>query len=341
MLPPFPEQKRIVTKIEELFSDLDAAVEALKKAQAQLKRYRQSVLKTAFEGKLTEAWRRKNNDELEPASILLAQIQEERRTAFGKKYKQPAPVDTTGLPELPKGWAWANIGQVSEIDVGFAFRSHEFVNSGIRLLRGENLEPGALRWEDVKFWPTDRVSEYEHLLVRQGDIILAMDRPLISTGLKIARARKCDIPCLLVQRMARFRFVDERMVGFVYYMLQTHEFIRHCLGKQTGTQLPHISGGQIAAFVLPMPPLAEQDQILQNIESRFSLAEKAEEIIDQSLKQASRLRQSILKRAFEGKLVPQNPKDEPAEKLLERIKAEKAKIESENKGKRATKKPKE
>ncbi len=221
-LAPRNEQKRIVAKIEQLFSDLDAGVAALERAKANLKRYRAAVLKAAVEGKLTEQWRA-DNPPAEPAAELLKRILAERRAkweqqqlaaykAKGKKppknwrnkYKEPAEADTDTLPALPKGWCWATVDQFSFVDVGFAFKSKEFTDSGIRLLRGDNMEPGALRWTNTKYWPADKISGFEHLLVNEHEIILAMDRPLISTGLKIARTTTRDIPCLLVQRMATF-----------------------------------------------------------------------------------------------------------------------------------------
>jgi type I restriction enzyme S subunit len=116
VLPPAPEQRRIVAKIEELFSQLDAGVEELKKAKAQLKRYRQSVLKAAFEGKLTEEWRRQRANRQEPTETvqeLLDRIREERKKALGKKYKEPPPLDTFELPDLPEGWAWASLDELA------------------------------------------------------------------------------------------------------------------------------------------------------------------------------------------------------------------------------------
>ena len=137
-VPPLPEQHRIVAKIEELFTKLDAGINALHKVQAQLKRYRQSVLKAAFEGKLTDAWRAEHQDEIEPASVLLERILKERREkweseqleqmkAKGKipkddkwkaKYKEPATPDTSELPELPRGWVWTTVGSIGVIASG-------------------------------------------------------------------------------------------------------------------------------------------------------------------------------------------------------------------------------
>jgi type I restriction enzyme S subunit len=354
-LAPLPEQHRIVEKIEELFSDLDAGVASLERAKANLKRYRASVLRSAVEGRLTEDWR-KEHPQTEDGQILLDRILRERRERWEKdqlaqfkkkgkeppknwqsKYEEPSAPDTSELPELPEGWVWATVEHCSFVDVGFAFKSSEFADEGIRLLRGENMEPGALRWKDVRYWPTDKVDGYEHLLLSEGDIVLAMDRPLVSAGLKIARAKETDLPALLVQRMARLRVMTEVHTAFLFVTMQTQRFITHLLGEQQGTQLPHISGNSIQEFLIPLPPLAEQDQIVALVEERLSQIDSAEKTIVSELIRSKRLRQSILKRAFEGKLVPQDPKDEPASVVLERIKATREADQPRKKSKKATK----
>jgi len=338
--PPLPEQHRIVTKIEELFTQLDAGVASLKKTQAQLKQYRQSVLKSACEGKLvpTEAeLARAEGREYELAEVLLEGILNKRRIKWWeenknkKKYVELFEPRIGNSINLSDGWVLASIDQICFLDVGFAFKSSEFCTEGIRLLRGDNIEPGSLRWTNVRYWPKEKLASYENLLVRERDIILAMDRPLISSGLKIAKAKATDLPCLLVQRMARFRFIEPEMTEFIYYSFNVQTFINHLLAGQTGTQLPHISSKGISTYLIPIPPLAEQHRIVAEVERRLSVADQIETTIDQSLKQAERLRQSILKKAFEGKLVLQNSDDEPANVLLERIKEKKVKREIEEK----------
>jgi type I restriction enzyme S subunit len=340
---PLPEQRRIVAEIEKQFTRVEAGVAALRRVQANLKRYRAAVLKAACEGRLvpTEAELHRQrvgrvpspgvgsvkakgkaasteptstDTPFETGEALLARIVTERhqnwlaRRSPGEgrqgrgQYKEPAAPETAGLPQLPEGWTWASVAQLSFLDVGFAFKSAEFVRSGIRLLRGENLEPGRMRWSDTRFWPEAKLDEFRQLLIREGQIVLAMDRPLISSGLKIARARGDDLPCLLVQRMARFRPIVEVMTSYLFTALNTHRFIRHLLGGQTGTQLPHISGEGIQSFPIPLPPLAEQTRIVAEVERRLSVVEELESVVTANLQRANRLRQSILKKAFTGEL---------------------------------------
>jgi type I restriction enzyme S subunit len=302
-LAPFVEQEHIVAEIEKQFTRLDQAVASLRRLQGHLTRYKASVLKAACEGQLVP---QDENDE--PASELLARILAERRAQWeaanpGKMYKEPAGVDTAGLPELPEEWVWTILEKVSLLDIGSAFKSKEFSAHGIPLLRGDNIEPGSLRWENTKYWPIEKLDPFRYLLITEGDIILAMDRPLISSGLKIARAKAKDLPCLLVQRMARFNPVEKRITEFLYLALQTENFVRHLQKGQTGTQLPHISGKGILSFVFALPPLAEQNRIVAEVEQRLSVVAAMEQAITANLSRAERLRQSILHRAFTGRLV--------------------------------------
>lgn len=365
-LPPLNEQKRIVAKIEELFSELDAGEESLRRARHQLGIYRQSLLKQAFEGKLTAHWRTQNPDKLESPDQLLIRSQAERQARYeqqlkeweaatqewvksgkaeGKSKKPRKPKETlplddeilAGLPSLPSHWSWVTLGELAETSVGFAFKSKEFRKTGIRLLRGDNIEPRSLRWANAAHWSEDNLKDYADLLVSEGDIILAMDRPVISSGLKVAMAKFHDVPCLLVQRVARISGVDGVENRFLLSLIDQQRFINHCLGHQTGTQLPHISEGQIRAYPVPLCSLPEQQEIVRLLDEQFEAIAQNEREIDAALKRSEALRQSILKRAFTGHLVPQDPADEPAPTLLARIQSERAQSPKPNR-KRLSKK---
>jgi type I restriction enzyme, S subunit len=214
------------------------------------------------------------------------------------------------------------VSQLALLDVGFAFKSSEFSTEGIPLLRGENIEPGRLRWNDVRFWPEARVNGYEHLLVEAGEIILAMDRPLISSGLKIARAKATDVPCLLVQRITRFKMVNPSMTEYTYYNLQLNRFIADLTTGMTGSDLPHITGDGLAKYTIGLPPLAEQQEIVRRVDALFKTADALEARYRKAKAHIDKLTQSILAKAFRGELVPQDPNDEPASVLLEKIRQE-------------------
>jgi type I restriction enzyme S subunit len=306
LLPVAPpdEQRRIVARIEELFSRLDAGVAALRHAKAQLQRYRQAVLAAAVTGQLTQAWREQHPD-TEPAEELLERILEQRREQWdGKgKYRDAlGPDSPSELPEIPANWIWTTLDSLCISKVGNAFKSAQFKDAGVRLLRGENIEPGALRWANTRYWPESNIAEFQDLLVDQGDVIIAMDRPLISSGLKVAVAKKEDTPCLLVQRVTRLRPIDSITSTFIFTNINTKRFVDQLIGNQTGTQIPHITEKGIRCFAIPLPPLAEQHQIVAEVEARTTAINHLEAELDRQITRSNRLRQSTLKTAFCGQL---------------------------------------
>ena len=340
-IAPLAEQSRIVAKIEELFSDLDAGVAALKRAKANLKRYRASVLKAAVEGKLTEQWRAKH-PATEPASALLARILKERRLKWEadqlakfaaakkeppkywkEKYVEPTPPDTTGLPELPDGWCWARFGQLAQFQNGRAFPSKEYATQGEKLLRPGNLfADGTVRWSEKnsRFMPAEWSATYPNYVVRGNELVMNLTaQSLADEFLGRICLTSPDESCLLNQRLARITPLDGLDKRFALYLLKSSIFRRFVNGLNTGSLIEHMFTSQLEMCCVPLPPLDEQKEIVQEVERRFSIVEGNDVQLDSNLARATRLRQSILKRAFEGKLVPQDPKDESASALLERL----------------------
>jgi type I restriction enzyme S subunit len=340
-LPPLPEQYRIVAKIEELFTELDAGVELLKKLKVKLKRYRQAVLKAAVEGNLTKEWREANQGKLEPASILLERILKQRREkweaeqlakmkAQGKtpkddswklKYKEPVAPDTSELPELPDGWCWQSFGQAFNVYVGatpsrkrldFWEGTIPWVSSGeVAFCRIYNTE------EKITQLGLENSSTEIH---PPGTVLLGM----IGEGKTRGQVAILDIPACHNQNSAAIRVSETGMPPeYIYYFLEGEYERTRKLGS--GNNQPALNKNRVQLMVFPCPPLKEQYKIAEELQLKFSITDQLEKTIDSNLKRAEKLRQSILKQAFEGKLVPQDPNDEPAEKLLERIKAEKAK----------------
>jgi type I restriction enzyme S subunit len=322
-LPPLPEQQRIVSKIEELFTKLDAGVDALKKAKEQIKRYRQAVLKYAFEGKLTEEWREANMDKLESASVLLERIKEERKKKLGKKYRELAPIDTSELPELPKVWVWVRLGEICHTATGGtpSRKVSSFYCGNISWLKSGELNDGIIYDSEEKITEIALNSSSAKIFPR-GTILIAL------YGATVGKLGILGINAATNQAICGI-YINKKILIQKYLFYFLHSYRKNLLKKRFGGAQPNISQSIIKDIILPLPPLTEQQHIVEEIERRFSVADEIEKIIDNSLKQADRLRQSILKKAFEGKLVPQDPNDEPAEKLLERVIKEK--LDSKNK----------
>jgi type I restriction enzyme S subunit len=308
MIPPLAEQERIVTAIEEAFSKLDAGEAGLRTVRQLLKRMQDAILTAAVTGRLVP-----QDPTDTPAAKLLADL-------------NAGPADTAGLAYIPDGWAGVALGDLAEVISGPAFKSTQFkeAGEGTRLLRGENIEPGQLRWRDTRTWPDALLPGHEHLHVEVSDLILAMDRPVISTGLKLAPVRPADLPALLVQRVARIRPKTDCLRSFLLITMQHSRFVSHLLGGQVGTQLPHITLKGIREFTLACPGPEEMARIVAEVERQLSFVEACERAVDVGLARSAGLRRSVLKAAFEGRLVPQDPSDEPASVLLERIRAERA-----------------
>lgn len=149
------------------------------------------------------------------------------------------------------------------IQTGFPFKSRNYSDdpSDPKLLRGDNVAQGQVRWEGVKRWPKAETSGVEQYWLQEGDVILAMDRPWIEAGLKYCVINREDLPCLLVQRVARLRGKEQLDNGFLRYVIGSQSFTEYVLAVQTGTAVPHISTKQIQSYRLDLPPLSEQRAI--------------------------------------------------------------------------------
>ncbi|MFH0948004.1 MAG: restriction endonuclease subunit S [Elusimicrobiota bacterium] len=317
-IPPLPEQKRIVKKLEELFKELDEGVETLKKMQEQLKQYRQSVLKHAFEGKLTENWRKKNKPE--PASVLLEKIKEERKKK-DKNYKELPPIDITTLPKLPTDWEWTRVGDIFNIETGSTPSTNNI----------EYWENGNIYWvtpKDLSYLKNPFISNTERKITQKGlkncsTKIVPKNSIIISTRAPIGYIAILASEMCFNQGCKALVSNNNKLTPMLYYYYLLTTKVIEMNGLGSGSTFKEISKNSLSGICLPITSISEQQQIVKEIESRFAMADELEKTIEQSLEQADTLRQSILKSAFEGKLVPQDPNDESAEILLERIKKEK------------------
>ena len=326
-LPPLPEQHRIVAAIEKQFTRLDASVTALKRAQANLRRYRASVLKSACEGTLvpTEAeLARAEGRDYEPAEALVERILAERRARWESqekrrgKYKEPVSPDSSDLPELPEGWVWSSLGQCFGVFVGATPRRarKEYWNGEIAWVSSSevsfsriNETRESITHEGIKNSSTD--------LHPKGTVLLGM----IGEGKTRGQVSILDISACNSQNSAAIRVSESGMSPeYIFYYLWGQYQVTRKIGS--GNNQPALNKSRVQEICFPLPPLIEQHRIVVEVERRLSVIQQSEVAVEACLARAERLRQSILKQAFSGQLVPQDPNDEPASVLLERVKAE-------------------
>jgi type I restriction enzyme S subunit len=399
-IPPLNEQRRIVAAIETQFTRLDAAVAALERTRANLKRYRAAVLKAACEGRLvpTEAeLARAEGRDFESGDQLLARIYAAARDATASHHRgarspntasrrsprggerpaltpislvnqaeQPAPFQpplgglsglsagtlaprgdgrddpmrnvgdstnnraprlkyATALPgDLPEGWAWAKVNQVGQVKLGRQRSPDHHSGPHMRpYLRVANVFEARLDLGDVmemNFTP----SEFEQYKLEYGDILLNEGQSIELVG-RPAMFRNEIVGACFQNTLVRFRAFDEidRHFALIVFRAYLHGGGFQRIARWT-VNIAHLGAERFANLVFPLPPLAEQHRIVAEVERRLSVVDDLEKTIEANLKRAERLRQAILARAFAGNLVPQDPTDEPASVLLERIRAERA-----------------
>lgn len=344
LLPPFDEQKRIEDKVDELVSELDAGVAELKAAQAKLTQYRQSLLKAAVEGALTADWRAeraKRGEATETGTQLLERILAERRKRWeakqlarfkeqGKtppkgwqdKYPEPVKPDTTDLPQLPDGWVWASLEQLSEIQGGIQKQpARAPVKNKFPFLRVANVARGRLVLDEIHEIELFE-GEPERLILEMGDLLIVEGNGSLS---EIGRCALWDgsIPNAVHQNhLIRSRPILMQS-AFVEALLNSLWGINQMTKLAATTSgLYTLSVGKISQITLPVPPLEEQEQIVNQLSA--AVVELGNQLLatETALRQAAAQRKNILKSAFSGQLVPQDPNEEPANVLLERIRAE-------------------
>ncbi|HEY6871641.1 MAG TPA: restriction endonuclease subunit S [Geobacteraceae bacterium] len=327
---PFPiapkqQQQRIVAEIEKQYSRLDEAVTALKRIQANLKRYKAAVLKVAVEGKLTEQWRKEHPD-VEPADQLLKRILAERRAkweaeelakmkakgtkpkddSWKKKYKEPAGPDTANLPELPEGWVWARAEQVSDFitkgTTPAATKMYE--GSGdIRFIKVYNLTfSGRLNYNYKAAFVDQSVHEEElaRSKVVAGDVLInIVGPPLGQVSVVPAEIKEANIN----QAIARIRSLNGVLNRFLAFTLMTESVMSWAIKRaKTTAGQSNLTLELCRDLPIPLPSFVEQGQIAAEIDRSLSVAEELETTIETNLKRAERLRQTILQRSFSGVL---------------------------------------
>jgi type I restriction enzyme, S subunit len=380
LLPPRREQSRIVEKLEELLSDLDAGVAELKAAQRKLMQYRQSLLKAAVDGTLTADWRAarlaslsprvrragrtgvreapatwsansrhplpipspgmREGVEAETGAELLQRILAERRSRWeqkqlarfaeqGKtppkgwqsKYPEPVAPDTDGLPELPEGWVWARLGQLLDsLTSGSRDWAPYYGRGNCTFVMAQNVRP----WRpDFSFRQLVDPPLNDRDRLRSK---IAMDDILVTiVGANTGQTCRVDLELedhFVCQSVALLRPTESSMSEYINAVLNSEEHGQKQLRDMNyGAGRPHLSFDQLESVLLPLPPLSEQQAIIAALEDRSRKISIVDEDIHQAHRQAAAQRKNLLRAAFAGQLVSQDPGDEPASELLARIRA--------------------
>lgn len=352
-VPPLEQQKLIITKIEELFSELDSGIVSLKTAREQLKIYRQALLKHAFEGKLTEQWRKDNADKLETPEQLLTRIQTERESRYqqqlndwkqavkdweakgkeGKKPSKPKKLaalknisksELSELTPLPIGWSYVRLGHLIDEPTYGTSAKCEYDSGNTGVLRIPNIKSDAIDDGDLKFASFDE-GEVKHFALEEGDLLTIRSNGSISLVGACALVKEKDTKYIFAGYLIRLRPNQSSIhPSFLLAVLTSHLLRRQIETAAKSTSgVNNINSGELQNLIIPIPTIQEQNELLKHLDTSTPSINATELEIEKQLLKSETLRQSILKKAFSGQLVPQDPNDEPASELLARIKVEK------------------
>lgn len=348
-VPPASEQTRIVEKLEELLSDLDAGVAELKAAQKKLAQYRQSLLKSAVDGSLTAQWRAAakvsaGETANETGAQLLERILRERRARWeakqlakfkeqGKtapkgwqdKYPEPVQPDTGDLPALPEGWLWASLDQLAVMVRNGLPQKPSTDPLGYPILRINAVRSMSVNMDEVRYLDIEEDQAADYLL-EEGDLLATRYNGSVDLLGVVGLVRRVKVPTLHPDKLIRIKPVIANTLGdWIEICAATGVSRLHVVSRvKTTAGQTGISGEDIKKMPIPLAPLSEQSTANEKLAVALLGVANQSSAIEMSLAQADAQRKNILRAAFSGQLVPQDPNDEPAGVLLERIRAGRA-----------------
>jgi type I restriction enzyme S subunit len=313
-LAPFDQQKLIVAEIEKQFSRLGEAVAGLKRIKANLKRYKAAVLKAAVEGKLTEEWR-KAHPNAETGADLLKRILAEREKKWeeknpGKKYKEPVAPDTSSLPDLQKGWVWSSPEILAQLEdnaicagpFGTIFKAKDFRSEGIPIIFLRHVAPGKYLTHKPGFMDENKWKElFQSYSVYGGELLITK----LGEPPGICAIYPFDIGPAMVTPDVMKMSVNGNFAEAHYLMYYFNSQVASNISSDLafGTKRLRLTLPIFRKLSIPLPPLVEQKQIIDEVESLLSISEEIDAALETNLTRADSLRQSILKEAFNGKLL--------------------------------------
>lgn len=321
-LAPLAEQRRIVARIDALFAEIAAGEAALAEARKGLDTFRRALLKAAVTGELTKDWRAAN-PVAETGHDLLASIAKDRASKGVSKARRATakPVEKSTLPDLPKDWAWASLGDLLSHLTSGSRDWAEYYDRGSKVfVMAQNVRPGRYNHSYTKYVdPPHYLKDVERSRVQRDDLLVTI------VGANTGDVCRIDFDAedyFVCQSVALMRPILPELAAYLETYLVAPDGGRGQMDKVIyGAGRPHLSFDQIEAFIIPIPPPTEIAEILRRVADALGAAIDTLTVLDAEAADAARLKQSILKAAFEGRLVPQDPADEPASALLARLTA--------------------
>ncbi len=350
LLPSTSEQERIVAKLNAALSGVQRAEMATRRARERLNNYRDAVLNAAVTGELTREWResqaKSKGTDTDTGEALLQHLLVARRIRWeetelkrlrvaGKepkddkwksRYSEPVEPRLDDLPELPENWAWASVDQlaaheersITDGPFGSNLKSSHYTDSGPRVVRLQNIGDGIFLDERAHI-SQERYETLKHYAVYVGDLVI---RALGTPAPRACKIPESLGPAIVKADCIRFKVASEYIVpDFVLWALNSPSVRARTEKMIHGIGRPRLNLGEIKSITLPVPSLAEQAEIVREVERRLAASNQLATTLERQLERARATRQSLLHEAFAGRLAPQDPNDEPASVLLERIRA--------------------
>lgn len=326
LLPPLAEQTRIAQRLDELLAQVHTLKARIDAIPALLKRFRQSVLAAAVSGRLTEEWRNDNPIHEGEITGLLEEIELERQKAFQadaervgrrKKYNPPVPALAERLPEIPSSWSWVSVDSLASKVVDGVHKKPDYKESGVPFITVKNLTTdNEISFTDTKYVSIEDHKEfYKRANPEKSDILISKDGTL-----GVVRQIKTNTEFSIFVSVALVKPALRSMSDYLEIAFKSPQVQAQMVGVGSGLQHIHLT--DLRQDAIPLPTKHEQTEIVRRVDQLFAFADQLESKVASAKSRIDHLTQSILAKAFRGELVPQDPNDEPASVLLERIKAQ-------------------
>lgn len=291
-------QSESATDLADNWARLAAHFDTLFATEQSIDKLKQTILHLAVIGRLVE----QNTGDAQAEELVIRAAQAKNRLKLQGSLRKSRDVEIAREREfahkLPHSWRHVRVSDLFHLQNGYAFKSPWFTDKGARLLRNVNISHGFINWDETVFLPEEMAIDFERFALKAGDLVISLDRPLISTGLKYAIIRESDTPCLLLQRVARFQQYHEVVhLRFFEYWLNS-ELFTSVIDPGRSNGVPHISTGQIEALSFPLPPANEQIRIVQKVDNLIALCDKLKERLNEASDTRCQLADAIVEGAL-------------------------------------------